>query len=95
MMLVIYKLIAEILVECFIPYSYDLIDAQQIGFILDCYILENTPLTWIIHDWVLFYHIPTLFVKLDFQKAFDHVEHTYIWQVLIAIGLDGKFLTLV
>lgn len=43
------------------------------------------------HDWV----ISVLFIKLDFEKAFDRVEHAYIWVILSKIGLGGRFLSLV
>lgn len=36
-----------------------------------------------------------LFLKLDFEKDFNRVEHPYIWVVLERIGLDSTFLMLV
>lgn len=47
------------------------------------------------HNWVVHHRIPTLFLKLYFKKAFDKVEHRYIWAVLEIVGLDGTFLKLV
>lgn len=65
------------------------------GLIPGRYILENISLAWMTHDWVIYHNIPTLFLKLDFEKAFDHVEHEYIWTVMDKMGLGGIFLRLV
>lgn len=38
---------------------------------------------------------PTLMLKLDFKKAFDCIEHPYIWAMLEKIGFGDTFLMLV
>lgn len=50
---------------------------------------------WLTHDKVIKHNITTLFLKLDFKKVFDRVEHQYIFVVLERIGLKGTFLKLV
>lgn len=40
------------------------------------------------------FNIPTLFLKLDFEKAFNRMEHEYIWAVLTKKGLGGTILLL-
>lgn len=95
MMPIIYKLITKLLAVRFSPHNASIINSQQIGFIPDTHILENISLAWMTHDLVIHFNIPTLFFKLDFEKAFDRVEHKYIWVVLTKVGLGGTFLQLV
>lgn len=47
------------------------------------------------HDWITHHKLPSLLILLDLEKAFDRVEHNFIWAVLRAIGLGGTFLRLV
>lgn len=47
------------------------------------------------HNWVIRNWIPVLFLKLDFEKAFDRVEHAYLWAILEKVGLGGTFTRLV
>lgn len=91
MMTIVYKLIAKLLSTRFSPHNRHLINPQQTGLILGHFIFENISLAWLTHDWVIKNWIPTLFLKLDFKKAFDIVEHTYVWAVLEKIGLGGTF----
>lgn len=95
MLLVLYKLIAKLLALRFSPHSKFLVRPQQTGFILERFILENVSLSWMTHDWVVRHKVPTLILKLDFGKAFDRVEHPYIWAVVEKVGLGGTFLKLV
>lgn len=95
MLSIIYKLISKLLAVRLSPHSKDSISPQQIGFTPRRFILENISLAWLTHDWVIRHNKPTLFLRLDFEKAFDRVEHPYIWAVLTKIGLGGTFLMLV
>lgn len=93
---IVYKLISKLLAVYFSPqYSKLLINPQQTSFIPGRFIMKNVWLAWMTHDWVVCHRIATLFLKLDFEKAFDQVEHLYIWAVLEAVGLGGMFLKLV
>lgn len=95
MMPIIYKLITKLLAKHFSPYNVDIVNIQQMGFIHDHHILENISMAWLMQDWVVHHILPTLFLKLDFKKAFNCMDHEYIWDVLTKLGLGGKFLTLV
>lgn len=44
-------------------------------------------LTWLAKDWINYMKTPSLFVKLDFEKAFDRVEHSYIWETMNLLGI--------
>ncbi|KAL3678477.1 hypothetical protein R1sor_021433 [Riccia sorocarpa] len=36
----------------------------------------------------------TLFVKLDFEKAYDRVSHTYLWKTMASMGISDHFIRL-
>lgn len=95
MLLTMYKLISKLLANRLNPHCRDLISPQQAGFIPGWFILEKVSLAWLTYDWVVKHNIPTLFLKLGFEKSFDYVEHPYIWVVLDWLGLEGTFLILV
>lgn len=90
MLTIIYKLIASILSKRVSTISKDIISPQLTGFIL-----ENISLALMTIEWMTKKQIPTLHILLDFEKAFDRVEHPFLWLVLENIGLGGTFLTLV
>jgi hypothetical protein len=38
----------------------------------------NIAIAWIMKDWLTHSATPALFLKLDFEKAFDRVDFEYI-----------------
>lgn len=78
MLYVVYKLISKLLATRLSPHCKLIISSQQTGFIPRRFILENVSLAWLTHNSVIRHNKPTLFLKLDFEKAFDQVEHPYI-----------------
>jgi hypothetical protein len=90
-----YKLLAKLLalrLRIVIP---TLIAPQLTGFVPGRNILENISLAWLTLDWLNHRNEPALFLSLDFEKAFDRVEHAYLWETMSWLGLGGTFLQLV
>ncbi|KAL3689358.1 hypothetical protein R1sor_015667 [Riccia sorocarpa] len=65
-----------------------IIDTQQIGFVSGRNIVDNALSLRLAQEWAQVTQQDTLFIKLDFQKAYDRVSHTYLWETLSALGLE-------
>lgn len=91
-----YKLVAK-LIACHLRKVLPrLVNERQTGFVPSRQILENISITSLAFDhWEKLHNLQCLFLKLDFEKAFDRVNFEYIWATLIAMGLGGKFLLLI
>lgn len=95
MLSIIYKCFFKLLATRLSPHKQIVINTWQTGFIPNKFILKNILLAWLTYDWLVQHGTAALFLKLDFEKAFDKVKHAYIWAVLQKIGLGGTFLMLV
>lgn len=95
MLTIVYKLIVALLVGRISSINKDVVSPQRIGFIQGRSILENISLAWMMVEWVIKNEIHAILILLDSEKAFDKVEHPFIWAVLEKLGLGGTFLTLV
>jgi hypothetical protein len=95
MLTVVYKIIAELLALRLKVLLPNIINPQQTGFIPGRHILENISLAWLTHDWVKATGQAALFLSLDFEKAFDRVNHAYLWETLAKLGFGMHYITLV
>lgn len=73
----------------------ELISEHQSGFILGRNILDNVSIAWLAKDWLPLTLFATLFLKLDYKKAFDRVDHSFLWEALAKIGSGDKFIMIV
>lgn len=90
----LYKLLTKLLANRLKVVLPQLISPQQTGFVPGRNILDNIALAWMTKDFINHNKIPALFLQIDFEKAFDRIEHSYLWAVLEKLGLGGKFLEL-
>lgn len=95
MLTTLYKLLAKLAANRLKPLLPQLISHQQTGFVSRWNILENISIAWVTRDWIIHTKTPALFIQLDFEKAFDRIEHSYIWETLERLDLGSTFLELV
>ncbi|KAL3695955.1 hypothetical protein R1sor_010031 [Riccia sorocarpa] len=83
-----YKILAKILARRLKNMLPDIIDQQQTRFITGRNIVENIFSLRMAQEWAPTTAQEILFVKLDFQKAYDRVSHSYLWETLTALGVS-------
>ncbi|KAL3700193.1 hypothetical protein R1sor_018215 [Riccia sorocarpa] len=72
-----------------------LVDDVQNGFIQGRRITDNILMFKLGQEWSLKSKQPSMFIKLDFEKAFDRIDHQYIFDVMQEMGFDSRVLTLI
>ncbi|KAL3699503.1 hypothetical protein R1sor_017525 [Riccia sorocarpa] len=90
-----YKIVTKILATRVRSMMPQLVDPQQSGFIQGRFITDNVLSLKLGQEWAKWTDQKALFVKLDFIKAYDRVDHTFLWMVLEKLGFDQTFLSLV
>lgn len=91
----IYKIIAKLLALHLRILLPQLVHERQTGFVPGRQIFENISITCLAIDWIIHNKTEAVLLFLDFEKAFDRVDFSYIWATLSSLGLGGKFLQLV
>ncbi|KAL3675882.1 hypothetical protein R1sor_025830 [Riccia sorocarpa] len=82
-----YKIIAKIIAGRLKQMLPGLVNRQQTGFIAGRDILENVLSLRLAQEWAQVSRQDAVFVKLDFQKAYDRVSHDFLWDTLKAAGM--------
>ncbi|KAL3691489.1 hypothetical protein R1sor_005140 [Riccia sorocarpa] len=83
-----YKIIARIIAQRLKPMLPGIVDSQQTGFVAGRSIVENVLSLRLAQEWAAVTTQKVMFVRLDFQKAYDRVSYNYLWETLSATGLD-------
>ncbi|KAL3694931.1 hypothetical protein R1sor_008582 [Riccia sorocarpa] len=71
-----------------------LVDVDQTGFVDGRSIMDNVVNLKLCQDLVNTTKEATIFCKLDFEKAFDRVQHEYLWDLLAAMNFNQHFISM-
>ncbi|KAL3689242.1 hypothetical protein R1sor_015551 [Riccia sorocarpa] len=85
-----YKIVSKILANRLRTVIPGLVDSQQSGFIHGRQISNNILSLRMAQEWAREMELEALFVKIDFVKAYDRVDHEFLWQVLRRMGFDER-----
>ncbi|KAL3694277.1 hypothetical protein R1sor_007928 [Riccia sorocarpa] len=83
-----YKIIAKIIAVRLKGMLPGIIDTQQTGFVAGRNIIDNILSLRLGQEWAQVTQQNTIFVKLDFMKAYDRVAHGFLWDTLEAMGIE-------
>lgn len=89
-----YKILSELLANRLKHLIPLLVDSQQTGFVHGRSITDNLLAFCMGEDWVKLSKQQIALLKLDFAKAFDKVDHSFIWDTLHNMGFENRFIIL-
>ncbi|KAL3675948.1 hypothetical protein R1sor_025896 [Riccia sorocarpa] len=90
-----YKINSKLLANKLNVVLEHLVGNQQKGFVKGRSIIDNILNYQLGQDWAFHSKQPALFIKLDFQKAFDRISHVYLISLLHAMNFHQDFINLV
>ncbi|KAL3679387.1 hypothetical protein R1sor_022343 [Riccia sorocarpa] len=90
-----YKLIGKILATRLKGVFPHLVDEDQSGFVEGRCIMDNVLNLKLCQDVTNATGEPSLFCRLDFEKAFDRVQHEFLWATLRQMKISHKFISMV
>lgn len=95
MLTIIYKIISKIIANRLKLLIPQLVDDQQTGFVHGNSITDNLLAYHLAEEFARLSKQRIAFLKVDFVKAFDRVDHTFIWDTMGAMGFNARFLHLI
>ena len=90
MLSVIYKLASAAIANRIKPYLTHIIDNTQSGFVPGRYIGECTRLIFDIMKFTEDRRLPGMLVLIDFEKAFDSISWSFIYQTMAYLGFPNS-----
>lgn len=88
---VAYKVYAKALQIRVQPILMDIISPDQSAFLPTRFILDNIFLTHETMDWASHSNQALIFLNLDFSKAFDMVESSFLFKAMRSLGFPVEF----
>ena len=89
----IYKIYAKTLQLRLQPILRDVISPEQTAFLPLRFILDNVVLTQETLHWAKTSRQPTIFLKLDFSKAYDKVSWTFLFHAMRGMNISERFIS--
>ena len=90
-----YKILTKVLALRLAKIAPTLLHKSQAGFIPGRSIIEQTKLIELMINFAEVSEQNGLIIALDQEKAYDKIEHNYLWKVLATFGIPKEFITLV
>ena len=81
-----YKILAKTMVRRVQPILNEIIRPNQTGFMKERNTINNVFLAYEMMDWALESSHDMVFLSLDFEKAYDHIEWDFLKGMMAAIG---------
>lgn len=89
------KVVAKIIANRIWKFVGKLVDSQQTGFLAGRDILDNLLSFKLAQELALTRKQSHIFLKLDFAKAYDRVDHGFLSEVMRTMKFDGHLIMLV
>ncbi|KAL3675613.1 hypothetical protein R1sor_025561 [Riccia sorocarpa] len=90
-----YKILAKVLANMIKLFMPKLVDDLQTGFIAGRTIASKLLSLRLGHDWAKLTGQRCIFLQLDFVKAYDRLEHKFMWQTLQKMGFSDRSINLI
>ncbi|KAL3699367.1 hypothetical protein R1sor_017389 [Riccia sorocarpa] len=91
----IYKIAARILAARIKPLIPTLVDEEQVGFVDGRSTTDNILCLKLSQELARERNQPSIFCKLDFSKAFDRLQHEFLWETMRQMNFGAEYIQLV
>uniref|UniRef100_A0A8C5PWW1 Reverse transcriptase domain-containing protein n=1 Tax=Leptobrachium leishanense TaxID=445787 RepID=A0A8C5PWW1_9ANUR len=89
------KIFAKVLANRLSPLLHDLVHPDQVGFVPNRQLFDNTRRNADLIWWLSSRATPSLILSLDAEKAFDRVEWPFLFATLSRLGLPDFYVNMV
>jgi len=92
LLVAVFNIITKVLANRFRPYIHLLVDQVQLAFTKNRFILDSVTCANEILAATHNSDIDAVFLKLDFEKAFDFISWDFLFELLLARGFGQQWI---